>query len=1248
MWTKISSVLKRGDGDVSAAPQDPAQSSVVSLVGEQHLNHTDFRPSIEQPEANPELAAAPTHALSPPSSPSKQGKRGLFKRASKIYDKDTVSKHSLARRVKSSLHINTNMNDSNMSLTSPNGQDFVPQPVFGSVRSLFKDRKPSAMQIQAALNRSDDALNKPSSEAFRPSSPPPGTMPPPLTPIDPQRQFGSVRSILRDRNTPSSGQNVRFFSRDAYRVISPDTSVNNSSGDPHDPSFMQCISEVDPGHVDTSPNPDSTKYHSANASPNVFSPATASPNAMFLDGPPQASSTPYATSSQGMSRQGVVSMAMPAPPPQLSGIFEFSTAQEHGVHSISESEEGAHQNGAVGIDELGRVVRSSVDGSVHVLRNSIDGERGSRISSHSTVSSMSIETPNSINNDGNEKAGRRRSDEVVFHSLADESDRHPLPPRASSSLGLYKVFKRESVAVSEHRAPLDFPVASAVSSRARALSERVFSRPHLEGAKDIPETDANDGPVNDVMFSEPTIPDPFRADASNYYNSAAGFPNSPPRLSHIRSDSGVSGTSSRSASGASYQSSKSQSSLRITHNMSDEDDMVLALRTQLAFHQELSSQYELDLSTRDEHVKLLNQKVRGYEGEAEKRTKIMRGMRRKVQELERAYRSLEEQFDESRQQSFERSVMDEASGEALRELHRQINDLERDKGDVERKEQEARDENERLKEEIRKREEAFEQVKKQMEAMCSADQTVNKGLEDVRLLVTRGEHESEQERERYRTAEAVWDEERAHLVKQLEQMNTLGEQLIGREGEIDVLKQEVESQWSNTEKLTERIKELEKERDETEREREHLKEEIANLEARTSEMEVEWTENENRRADVEAELSGVWAAREEIEKECEQLRNDFEHEHAQLEDVRHALESLESQTAAIEEERQFAVDKASRLEQSLQERDADLHAYSLKVSTKEQEIDALRDELSSLRREHTRLQSEQVRSLSDLDAREANIRKQFEESIRAQTEAQMEAGGLKERVETLQGEVEKLRRQVHDLKQQSADQDVKLLQMERQHEQDNEDKLGLNIALDSKQQELELLKRKMSVRGTGGATPAAPIRAGARRESTLFKTPVPARPMSSLSDLGRRPPSSLSDTGSRSGRLTDDTPVARTTLGKSTRVNISAAPPTTVKKGRLSENSISVPLKSRPRPSEPTPTALKPSVNRTSSVRPAGGPAAAGTQHRRVVSSASLSSKSALMKSGSMSDASSVPSDKENATPRALVSRRMSMQPVPA
>jgi hypothetical protein len=53
-------------------------------------------------------------------------------------------------------------------------------------------------------------------------------------------------------------------------------------------------------------------------------------------------------------------------------------------------------------------------------------------------------------------------------------------------------------------------------------------------------------------------------------------------------------------------------------------------------------------------------------------------------------RHLEEEVDNSRQESMEGSIMDEASGEALLQLHRQISQLERENNDVEATEETLR------------------------------------------------------------------------------------------------------------------------------------------------------------------------------------------------------------------------------------------------------------------------------------------------------------------------------------------------------------------------------------------------------------------------------------------------------------------------------------------------------------------------------------------------------------------------------
>src|SRR5258708_4367850 len=46
-----------------------------------------------------------------------------------------------------------------------------------------------------------------------------------LSPAQDKGHSSSVRSILRDKNTPGTGQSVRFFPRNEFKVITPDNSA---------------------------------------------------------------------------------------------------------------------------------------------------------------------------------------------------------------------------------------------------------------------------------------------------------------------------------------------------------------------------------------------------------------------------------------------------------------------------------------------------------------------------------------------------------------------------------------------------------------------------------------------------------------------------------------------------------------------------------------------------------------------------------------------------------------------------------------------------------------------------------------------------------------------------------------------------------------------------------------------------------------------------------------------------------------
>lgn len=144
-------------------------------------------------------------------------------------------------------------------------------------------------------------------------------------------------------------------------------------------------------------------------------------------------------------------------------------------------------------------------------------------------------------------------------------------------------------------------------------------------------------------------PDPFRVNAATYYTHQT--PPTPP-----------SGVHSRAAS--------------------REEDIIWSLRTQLALQQELCAQFEIDLGARDELVQALTARLDASEKENDKRKNVVRSWKKKAAELEKMCRHLEVVVDSSRRESMERSIMDEASGEALRQLHRQISKLEREKAEI--------------------------------------------------------------------------------------------------------------------------------------------------------------------------------------------------------------------------------------------------------------------------------------------------------------------------------------------------------------------------------------------------------------------------------------------------------------------------------------------------------------------------------------------------------------------------------------
>ncbi|KAG2113690.1 hypothetical protein DEU56DRAFT_934066 [Suillus clintonianus] len=281
-------------------------------------------------------------------------------------------------------------------------------------------------------------------------------------------------------------------------------------------------------------------------------------------------------------------------------------------------------------------------------------------------------------------------------------------------------------------------------------------------------------------------------------------------------------------------------------------------------------------------------------------------------------------------------------------------------------------------------------------------------------------------------------------------------------------------------------------------ETEALKSDLEALENKLLNMEEEWSVGENQRAHLESEL----------------LRTTEEHE---------------THITSLTAELTFAHENISRLETNIKERDDSISNLTTTLLSHRDEAESLREELATLKVEHSRAFSSQTRTLQDLQAQEKDLRSQLEVALRERAESDIMLVNSKERVGSLMDDVARLRRTAHEMQQSSAAREVTIVQLRKERERDREDVNGLNIALDSKQQSLELIKRKISLKTV--STP----------------TPVPSRPMRRESMVGTpssssRPPSSMSDT-SKDGK--SDTPslaprASLSALSRSARINANA------------------------------------------------------------------------------------------------------------
>lgn len=159
----------------------------------------------------------------------------------------------------------------------------------------------------------------------------------------------------------------------------------------------------------------------------------------------------------------------------------------------------------------------------------------------------------------------------------------------------------------------------------------------------------------------------------------------------------------------------------------------------------------------------------------------------------------------------------------------------------------------------------------------------------------------------------------------------------------------------------------------------------------------------------------------------------------------------------VTQEHLFASENAQRLEQIIQDRDRDYSSANSERQRQLEELDSLRDRLSQIDKDHSRALAERARIIEDLENNLRLVNQRYESIISEKAKRDIYLSSLEEKANSRLDEGDRLRRRIHELEQESAAKEVRLLDLDRERERVREDNTNLNIALDSKQQELELV-----------------------------------------------------------------------------------------------------------------------------------------------------------------------------------------------
>ncbi|KAJ7286037.1 hypothetical protein C8J57DRAFT_655767 [Mycena rebaudengoi] len=419
--------------------------------------------------------------------------------------------------------------------------------------------------------------------------------------------------------------------------------------------------------------------------------------------------------------------------------------------------------------------------------------------------------------------------QTVFHSLDQSGSKRSSTSTKSSIIS-------DDSGISAASSP-------STNGRNRAQSDTGFMSMLRNPHPNTPESALAGGRAG-KKNSTASEPDPFSADARTYYTPQTMIPTTPEGPSrHVR------------------QASK-------------EESIIFSLQAQLDMQNELCGQFETDLRAREELVEVLSKKLLEVEQEDAQKRKILRMWKKKVVELERTCRSLEDEVEGSRQESMDRSLMDEASSEALRMLHRQIAALERERKGLQRTEHDLREEVKRLEALVNDKTNEVTDLQQ-----SSADENAQEERSEREAEL---EQRNEEEKTRHEAVETAWKEEKEDLLAAAEThklenvelialLEELKHQLRARDDEIGTLKTELGASGERANEAAKRLEAAETKDRAVESDHESHKIQVLGLQEKVAATEEAWTESERKVSELEDSVQELWDVKEALEVERERF-----------------------------------------------------------------------------------------------------------------------------------------------------------------------------------------------------------------------------------------------------------------------------------------------------------------------------------------------------------------------------------------